>query len=65
MAMMPAVDGSSLASQTSGVGNADTGQDIMDLTEGVQPWRPGAAKARAVAAPTLDEVNRIVGFWRP
>jgi len=24
----------------------------------------GAAKARAVAAPTLDEVNRIVGFWR-
>jgi len=25
----------------------------------------GAEKARAAAAPTLDEVNRIVGFWRP
>jgi len=24
----------------------------------------GAARAREVAAPTLDEVNRIVGFWR-
>jgi tryptophanyl-tRNA synthetase len=25
----------------------------------------GSARAREVAAPTLDQANRIVGFWRP
>ncbi len=25
----------------------------------------GAARARAIAAPIMDEVRRIVGFWRP
>ena len=27
--------------------------------------KDGAARANAIAAPVMDEVRKVVGFWRP
>ena len=37
---------------------------LADPTEIDRVLAAGAERAREVAAPTLDEVKKIVGFWR-
>jgi tryptophanyl-tRNA synthetase len=36
-----------------------------DPTEVDRVLKDGAERATAIADPVLDEVRRIVGFWRP
>lgn len=45
---------------------ADTMRRLMnDPGEVDRILREGSARANAIAAPVMDEVRRVVGFWRP
>ena len=41
--------------------------DLRDLRSEADPDRvlaDGAGRANAIAAPIMDEIRRVVGFWR-
>ena len=45
---------------------ADTMRRLMhDPAEVDRVLKDGGERANAIAAPVMDEVRRVIGFWRP